>query len=81
MAVALGCNASVCVRRSRWRADVSTAGQLRCPRATDVVKSLSRRLLDCHDNVLYFERDIIKWHRSNDVSRRLASIPHWAYRR
>jgi transposase len=43
--------------------------------AVDVVASLSRHLLDCHEKVLDFERNIIRWHRGNDVSRRLASIP------
>lgn len=43
--------------------------------ATDVVKSLSKHLLDCHEKIRDFDRAILKWHRSNDVSRRLASIP------
>jgi len=43
--------------------------------AVDVVASMSRQLLDCHDRVLDFERAIVRWHRGNDVSRRLASIP------
>jgi transposase len=43
--------------------------------ATNVVASLSKHLLDCHDKALDFERAINKWHRSSDVSRRLASIP------
>jgi transposase len=43
--------------------------------ATDVVRSLARQLLDCHEKIRDFERAILKWHRSNDVSRRLASIP------
>jgi len=43
--------------------------------AIEVVTSLSRQLLACHDRILDFERAINKWHRSNDISRRLASIP------
>lgn len=43
--------------------------------ATEVVASLSKHLLDCHGKVLDFERAILKWHRNNEVSRRLASIP------
>jgi transposase len=43
--------------------------------ATDVVQSLSKHLLDCHEKIRDFDRAILKWHRSNDVSRRLASIP------
>jgi transposase len=43
--------------------------------ATDVVRSLSKHLLDCHDKIRDFDRAILKWHRGNDVSRRLASIP------
>ena len=43
--------------------------------AIEVVTTLSRQLLECHDKVLDFERAINKWHRSNDVSRRLATIP------
>lgn len=43
--------------------------------AIEVLASLSKQLLACHDRILDFERAINKWHRSNDVSRRLASIP------
>ncbi len=43
--------------------------------AIEVLASLSTQLLACHDRILDFERAINKWHRSNDVSRRLASIP------
>lgn len=43
--------------------------------AIEVVASLSSQLLACHDKILDFERAINKWHRSSDVSRRLASIP------
>jgi len=43
--------------------------------AVDVVASLSRQLLDCHEKVLNFERAIVRWHRGNDISRRLATIP------
>jgi transposase len=42
--------------------------------ATDVFGSLSKHLLNCHDKVCDLERAIIKWHRSSDVSRRLATI-------
>ena len=43
--------------------------------ATDAVRSLSAHLLDCHEKIRDFDRAILKWHRGNDVSRRLASIP------
>lgn len=43
--------------------------------ATDVVRSLSTHLLDCHEKIRDFDRAILKWHRESDVSRRLASIP------
>ena len=43
--------------------------------ATDVVQSLSKHLLDCHEKIRDFDRAILKWHRSNEVSQRLASIP------
>ena len=43
--------------------------------AMDVVRSLSNHLLDCHEKIRDFDRAILKWHRGNDVSRRLASIP------
>lgn len=43
--------------------------------AIEVLPSLSKQLLACHDRILDFERAINKCHRSNDVSRRLASIP------
>jgi transposase len=45
------------------------------PEATAAMLSLSKHLLDCHEKIRDFDRAIIKWHRNNDVSRRLASIP------
>lgn len=43
--------------------------------ATDVVQLLSNQLLDCHEKIRDFDRAILKWHRSNDVSKRLGTIP------
>ena len=43
--------------------------------AVQVVLTLSRQALDTHLRIRDMERDLQRWHRGNDMSRRLATIP------
>jgi transposase len=43
--------------------------------ATKVVLTLSQQVLEIHVRVREMERDLQRWHRGNELSRRLATIP------
>ena len=43
--------------------------------AAQVVLTLSQQALATHLKIRAMERDLLQWHRSNEVSRRLATIP------
>ncbi len=43
--------------------------------AAQVLLTLSRHALETHLKIRDMERDLLRWHRDNDLSRRLASIP------
>jgi transposase len=43
--------------------------------AIKVVLTLSQQVLEIHVRVRAMERDVERWHRGNDLSRRLATIP------
>ena len=55
---------------------VSEGEQMAVPQeAAQVVLTLSRQALDTHLKIRDMERDLLRWHRDNDLSRRLATIP------
>jgi transposase len=43
--------------------------------AAQVIMTLSQQALDTHLRIRAMERDLLRWHRGNEVSRRLATIP------
>lgn len=60
----------------RMARDISAAKKLDVPKeAMDGVELLSRQAIELHLKILEAERGIRRWHRSSEVSLRLATIP------
>jgi transposase len=45
------------------------------PLAARVIATLSQQVLDLQARLVELERELLSWHRSNDVAKRLATIP------
>src|SRR5262245_40824526 len=45
------------------------------PLAAKMIASLARQVLDLQTQLCEIERDLLAWHRSSDIARRLATIP------